>query len=83
VPSFDLIELGGDDLRREPLEVRKATLASVLAKACPGIRFNEHIDYDDGAAVFQHACKMGLEGHCVKAQGLAVQVRAARRIGSR
>jgi bifunctional non-homologous end joining protein LigD len=42
--------------------VRKATLASVLARAGPGIRFNEHLDYDDGAAVFQHACKMGLEG---------------------
>jgi bifunctional non-homologous end joining protein LigD len=50
----------GDDLRRDPLEVRKATLASVLAKAGPGIRFNEHIE-DDGATVFQHACKLGLE----------------------
>jgi bifunctional non-homologous end joining protein LigD len=30
--AFDLIELNGDDLRRDPLEVRKATLASVLAK---------------------------------------------------
>jgi len=39
--AFDLIELNGDDLRRDPLEVRKATLASVLAKAGPGIRFNE------------------------------------------
>jgi bifunctional non-homologous end joining protein LigD len=26
--AFDLIELGGDDLRREPLDVRKATLRS-------------------------------------------------------
>jgi bifunctional non-homologous end joining protein LigD len=25
--AFDLIELNGDDLRRDPLEVRKATLA--------------------------------------------------------
>jgi ATP-dependent DNA ligase len=25
--AFDLIELNGDDLRREPLEVRKATLS--------------------------------------------------------
>ena len=33
--AFDLIELNGDDLRRDPLEVRKATLASVLAKAGP------------------------------------------------
>jgi hypothetical protein len=28
-----LIELNGDDLRRDPLNVRKATLASVLARA--------------------------------------------------
>jgi len=29
--AFDLIELNGDDLRRDPLEVRKATLRSMLA----------------------------------------------------
>ena len=34
--AFDLIELNGDDLRRDPLDVRKATLASVLAKAKAG-----------------------------------------------
>jgi bifunctional non-homologous end joining protein LigD len=44
--AFDLIELSGDDLRREPLEVRKATLKSVLAKAGPGLRLNEHIEAD-------------------------------------
>jgi bifunctional non-homologous end joining protein LigD len=59
--AFDLIELNGDDLRRDPFQVRKATLASVLAKAGPGIRFNEHIE-GDGPTVFAHACKMGLEG---------------------
>ena len=59
--AFDLIELNGDDLRRDPLEVRKATLKSVLAKAAPGLRFNEHIGAD-GPTVFAHACKMGLEG---------------------
>jgi ATP-dependent DNA ligase len=30
--AFDLIELNGDDLRTDPLEIRKATLANVLAK---------------------------------------------------
>jgi hypothetical protein len=30
--AFDLIELNGDDLRRDPLEVRKATLATRLAQ---------------------------------------------------
>jgi bifunctional non-homologous end joining protein LigD len=33
--AFDLIELNSDDLRRDPLEVRKATLASIVAKAHP------------------------------------------------
>jgi bifunctional non-homologous end joining protein LigD len=59
--AFDLIELDGDDLRRDPLQVRKATLASILAKARSGIRFNEHIE-GDGPTVFAHACKLGLEG---------------------
>jgi bifunctional non-homologous end joining protein LigD len=45
--AFDLIELNGDDLRRDPLEVRKATLAYVLVKAAPGLRFNEHIEVSE------------------------------------
>jgi len=61
VYAFDLIELNGDDMRRDPLEVRKATLRSMLAKAGLGLRFNEHIE-GDGPTVFAHACKMGLEG---------------------
>src|SRR5439155_8627815 len=34
---------------------------SIVAKARPGIRFNEHIE-GDGSTVFAHACKLGLEG---------------------
>jgi bifunctional non-homologous end joining protein LigD len=60
--SFDLLELNGTDMHREPIEVRKATLASILRKARHGIRFNEHLEHDCGLTVFQHACKMGLEG---------------------
>jgi bifunctional non-homologous end joining protein LigD len=56
--AFDLIELDGDDLRQHPLTVRKTTLASLVARAGPGLRFNEHIEAD----VFNHACKLGLEG---------------------
>jgi bifunctional non-homologous end joining protein LigD len=58
--AFDLIELNGDDLRRDPLEVRKATLANVLAGVGHGIWFNDHIE-GDGPTVFRHACKLGLE----------------------
>jgi ATP-dependent DNA ligase len=60
--AFDLIELNGNDLRREPLAVRKATLASVVARVAPGLRFNEHLDEKDGPLVFSQACKLGLEG---------------------
>jgi ATP-dependent DNA ligase len=60
--AFDLVELNGDDLRRDPLAVRKATLASLLARAAPGLRFNEHLNEQDGPLVFAHACKLGLEG---------------------
>jgi ATP-dependent DNA ligase len=60
--AFDLIELDGEDLRRDPLAVRKATLASLLARSAPGLRFNEHMDEKDGPLVFAHACKLGLEG---------------------
>jgi len=33
----------------------------MLAKAGPGIRFNEHIE-GEGETVFRHVCKLGLEG---------------------
>jgi bifunctional non-homologous end joining protein LigD len=41
--AFDLVELDGEDLRRDPLAVRKATLASLLARTAPGLHFNEHL----------------------------------------
>jgi bifunctional non-homologous end joining protein LigD len=59
--AFDLIQLNGDDLRREPLEVRKTTLATVLTGASHGIWFNDHVE-GDGSTVFHHACNLGLEG---------------------
>jgi hypothetical protein len=39
--AFDLLELYGADMRREPIEVRKATLASILRNCRPGVRLNE------------------------------------------
>jgi bifunctional non-homologous end joining protein LigD len=67
--AFDLLELNGTDLRREPIEVRKATLASILRKSRQGVRLNEHLEHDCGLTVFQHACKMGLEGIVSKRLG--------------
>ena len=67
--AFDLLELNGDDLRREPIEVRKATLASILRQSRLGLRLNEHLEHPEGHVVFQHACKMGLEGIVSKRLG--------------
>jgi bifunctional non-homologous end joining protein LigD len=66
--SFDLLELDGQDLRREPIEVRKTTLASVLRGCRAGLQFNTHLDHP-GDIVFRHACKMGLEGIVSKRLG--------------
>jgi bifunctional non-homologous end joining protein LigD len=59
--AFDIIELNGDDLRQEPLEQRKSELEKLLARVRFGIQIVEHIELD-GATVFEHACKLGLEG---------------------
>ena len=60
--AFDLIEHGGDDLRALPLIQRKRRLARLIGKAKRrAIRFNEHLT-GDGPTVFEHVCRMGLEG---------------------
>ena len=65
---FDLLELDGNDLRREPFEVRKGTLASLLRGSLPGVQFNQHFVHR-GDDVFEHACRMGLEGIVSKRLG--------------
>jgi bifunctional non-homologous end joining protein LigD len=67
--AFDLIELNGDDLRREPLESRKVTLERSLAGTDFGVRLNEHLEQANGEHVFEYACWMGLEGIVSKRKG--------------
>jgi ATP-dependent DNA ligase len=71
--GFDLLELDGTDLRKEPLMHRKATLASLLRRSRDGIQLVEHIEADDGRTVFEHACKPGLEGIVSKRRDLPYQ----------
>ena len=66
--AFDLLELDGKDLRGEPFEVRKATLASLLRARLPGLQFNQHLAHPSDI-VFRHACAMGLEGIVSKRLG--------------
>ena len=60
--GFDLLELDGTDLRPQRLETRKAALASLLRRSHAGIQLVEHIEADQGGTVFDHACRLGLEG---------------------
>jgi ATP-dependent DNA ligase len=71
--GFDLPELDGTDLRREPLDRRKAALAKLLRRSCDGIQMVEHIDAADGSTVFAHACKRGLEGIVSKRRDMPYQ----------
>jgi len=80
--AFDLIELNGDDLRRDPLEVRKATLASIVPKASPGIRFNEHTWKATARPSSPMLAKWVLKASCRSAR-IPPTVPAARQIGSK
>jgi bifunctional non-homologous end joining protein LigD len=66
--AFDLLELDGRDLRREPIEDRKTALARLLLGAKPGVQLSEHLDRP-GDIVFEHACNLGLEGIVSKRRG--------------
>jgi len=58
----------GEDLRRVPIEERKATLAKLLRKPPDGIAYNEHYS-GDGAVIYKHACALGCEGIVSKRLG--------------
>jgi bifunctional non-homologous end joining protein LigD len=64
--AFDVLELDGRDLRREPWSDRRWKLARLLRGAGHGVQLSDQIDGADGEAMFRHACAMGLEGIVAK-----------------
>jgi bifunctional non-homologous end joining protein LigD len=66
--AFDLLELDGEDLRRQPIEKRKALLAKLLRGSHSNIVLNEHFEVD-GTTVYREACKLGCEGIVSKRLG--------------
>jgi bifunctional non-homologous end joining protein LigD len=66
--AFDLLELNREDLRREPIEQRKAALAELARNAKSGLQLSEHLELP-GEVVFEHALKLGLEGIVSKRRG--------------
>ena len=65
--AYDLLQFEGEDWRRLALEVRRAQLESLVA-GIDGLTFSEAIE-GDGAIVFDHACRLGLEGIVSKRLG--------------
>jgi bifunctional non-homologous end joining protein LigD len=66
--AFDLLEIDGMNLRREPIEKRKDRLSKLLGGSHPDIALNEHFT-DDGAIIYKHACVLGCEGIVSKRLG--------------
>ena len=64
--AFDLLELDGRDMRREPWSDRRWKLARLLRGAGHGVQLSDHMDSTDGDMLFRHASAMGLEGIVAK-----------------
>jgi ATP-dependent DNA ligase len=60
--AFDILALGGEDLRALPLYLRKTNLARLLARRPDGIFVSDFEQGEIGPDLFRHACKFGLEG---------------------
>jgi bifunctional non-homologous end joining protein LigD len=66
--AFDLLELDGKDLRRQPIEERRRLLSILLRGSNLSIVLNETFE-EDGAIVFREACRLGCEGIVSKKLG--------------
>jgi ATP-dependent DNA ligase len=76
--GFDLLELNGVEVRREPLLDRKSKLERLLVKVKDGIEFNAHIE-GAGQTIFEHVCKLGHEGIIAKRKDLPYESGCSRR----
>jgi ATP-dependent DNA ligase len=70
--AFDLLLLDGRDLRRLPLQDRRAMLVNAIGEAGPYLVPTDAIA-GEGATVFDHACRLGVEGIVSKRLGTAYQ----------
>jgi bifunctional non-homologous end joining protein LigD len=66
--AFDLLQVDGRDLRREPLEARKRVLAKLVRRAHSSLAINTYYEAN-GSLVFREACRLGCEGIVSKRLG--------------
>jgi bifunctional non-homologous end joining protein LigD len=60
--AFDMLVSDGEDIRKLPLSIRKASLARLLARRVDGIHAAPFEEGEIGPDLFRAACEMGLEG---------------------
>jgi ATP-dependent DNA ligase len=60
--AFDILAIGGDDLRQLPLSMRKTNLARLLARRPNGIFVAPFEQGGIGPDLFRAACNVGLKG---------------------
>ncbi|MEY9121323.1 ATP-dependent DNA ligase [Bradyrhizobium yuanmingense] len=60
--AFDILAMGGDDLRDLPLHMRKTKLEQLLARRPDGITIAPFERGEIGPDLYRAACRMGLEG---------------------
>jgi bifunctional non-homologous end joining protein LigD len=65
---FDLLELDDVDLRKLPLEERKALLEKLVGNRDSLIKYSRHFE-GDGPHILEHACRLGCEGIVSKRRG--------------
>jgi ATP-dependent DNA ligase len=66
--AFDVLQIDGEDIRREPIEARK-----LLRRTAIGIEYNQHLEDEASPRVFEHACRLGFEGIVSKRKGSRYQ----------
>jgi len=67
--AFDLIEVNGFDLRRDPIEDRKRVLAHLLRRPPDGIRLNQQFEKGGGESLLRQVSRLGFEGVLSKRRG--------------
>jgi bifunctional non-homologous end joining protein LigD len=71
--AFDLLWLDAEDFRRLTLLDRKARLKKLLGRRRSALLYVDHIERN-GVAMFDHACRMDLEGIVAKPKAAIYRV---------
>ena len=79
--AFDLLEVNGEDIRREPIEDRKRRLAGLLRLPHDGIALNEAFS-GEGAVIYKQRARSAARASYPSGSVLRI-VPVGRRIGSR